>query len=58
LQVKPDYISGMNDTLDVIILGGYYGEGKVSPIRLILFDSIRCFVHLTFVPLALAAASR
>ena len=25
-QIKPDYVDSMHDTLDVIILGGYYGS--------------------------------
>jgi DNA ligase-4 len=27
-KVKPDYVLGLNDDLDLLILGGYYGEGK------------------------------
>ena len=26
-KLKPDYIEGMADNLDLIILGGYYGKG-------------------------------
>jgi DNA ligase-4 len=25
--VKPDYVHGLRDTMDLILLGGYYGEG-------------------------------
>jgi DNA ligase-4 len=28
-KVKPDYMLGLNDDLDVLIVGGYYGEGKL-----------------------------
>ena len=28
IKLKPDHIDQYNDTLDVIILGGYYGEGS------------------------------
>jgi len=28
LKLKSDYLEGLSDTLDVIILGGYFGEGK------------------------------
>lgn len=27
MKLKADYIEGLIDTLDVIIMGGYYGEG-------------------------------
>lgn len=27
-KVKPDYMTGLNDDLDLIVLGGYYGSGK------------------------------
>ncbi|RMZ95310.1 DNA ligase 4 [Brachionus plicatilis] len=27
-KVKPDYMAGLNDDLDLIVLGGYYGSGK------------------------------
>ena len=27
-QVKPDYVDGMGETLDLVVLGGYFGEGK------------------------------
>ena len=29
-QVKPDYLEQLSDTLDVVILGGYYGKGRGS----------------------------
>jgi len=29
MKVKADYLEGFIDTLDVLIVGGYYGEGKV-----------------------------
>jgi DNA ligase-4 len=29
-KVKPDYMLGLNDDLDLIIVGGYYGSGKRS----------------------------
>ena len=28
IKLKSDYIEGLSDTFDVIILGGYFGEGK------------------------------
>ena len=28
MKLKSDYIDGMADTLDIIIIGGYYGEGR------------------------------
>mmetsp|Transcript_30578 Transcript_30578/g.48990 ORF Transcript_30578/g.48990 Transcript_30578/m.48990 type:complete len:958 (-) Transcript_30578:123-2996(-) len=27
VKLKPDYVDALNDSLDLIILGGYYGEG-------------------------------
>jgi len=30
LKLKPDYVAGMGDTLDLLILAGYYGEGRRS----------------------------
>lgn len=30
VKLKPDYIEGVNDTLDVVIVGGYLGQGTVS----------------------------
>ena len=29
VKLKPDYIEGVNDTLDVVIVGGYLGKGTV-----------------------------
>ena len=29
IKLKGDYVEGLTDTFDLIILGGYYGEGKV-----------------------------
>ena len=29
IKMKADYIEGLIDTLDLIIIGGYFGEGKV-----------------------------
>lgn len=29
VKLKPDYIEGVNDTLDVVIVGGYLGQGTV-----------------------------
>ena len=29
-KVKPDYMLGLNDDLDLLIVGGYYGEGRRS----------------------------
>lgn len=29
-KVKPDYMLGLNDDLDLIIIGGYYGVGRRS----------------------------
>ena len=31
-KVKPDYMLGLNDDLDILIVGGYYGTGKRSGI--------------------------
>merc|ERR1712157_249488 len=28
IKLKPDYVDSMCDTFDLLILGGYYGEGK------------------------------
>ena len=30
VKLKPDYIEGVSDTLDVVIVGGYLGQGTVS----------------------------
>lgn len=30
LKVKPDYIDNLMDELDLLIIGGYYGEGRRS----------------------------
>jgi len=27
-KIKPDYMLGLNDDLDCLIIGGYYGSGK------------------------------
>ena len=30
VKLKPDYIEGLGETLDMIVLAAYYGEGTVS----------------------------
>jgi DNA ligase-4 len=30
IKLKPDYVNGMGDNLDLLIIGGYYGEGASS----------------------------
>ena len=30
VKLKPEYLEGISDSLDVVIVGGYYGEGEVS----------------------------
>ena len=30
IKLKPDYVNGMGDNLDLLIIGGYYGEGAVE----------------------------
>ena len=27
IKIKPEYLSGLSESLDVVICGGYYGEG-------------------------------
>ena len=27
LKIKPEYVDSLSDQLDVLIVGGYYGEG-------------------------------
>ena len=29
-KIKPDYLEGLNDTIDAVVLGGYYGTGRQS----------------------------
>lgn len=29
VKLKPDYMEGVTDTLDVVIVGGYLGDGSV-----------------------------
>lgn len=29
IKLKGDYMEGMTDTLDLLIIGGYFGEGRV-----------------------------
>lgn len=28
IKIKPDYIDGMSENLDLIVLGGYFGDGS------------------------------
>jgi DNA ligase-4 len=28
IKLKPEYVEGMSDTVDLVILGGFYGQGK------------------------------
>jgi ATP-dependent DNA ligase len=34
VKLKPEYMDGVNDTLDVVIIGGFYGEGEVRRFNL------------------------
>ena len=27
IKIKPEYVDSLSDQLDVLIIGGYYGEG-------------------------------
>jgi DNA ligase-4 len=33
VKLKPEYMDGVSDTLDVVIIGGYYGEGEVRVVE-------------------------
>lgn len=37
IKLKPEYVEGMSDTLDLIILGGYYGKGRMRSGKLSQF---------------------
>lgn len=28
IKIKPDYVDGLGDGIDLVIIGGYYGEGN------------------------------
>lgn len=31
VKLKPDYVGGFNRTFDCLVVGGYYGDGRVRP---------------------------
>jgi len=46
MKLKADYVEGINDTFDCLIIGGYFGEGKVR-----LGVHIKFVVYLTLIPI-------
>ena len=44
VKLKPDYVEGVSETLDVVIVGGYLGEGTVRSVmmKVLLGDLFSC----------------
>ena len=45
LKIKPEYVDSLSDQLDVLIVGGYYGQG-VSIITCTVYMHVHVHVHV------------
>lgn len=47
IKLKGDYVDGITDTLDVLLIGGYYGEGtkRFGVENKIKFNVFECFLE-------------
>ena len=39
MKIKPEYVDSLSDQLDVLIIGGYFGEGVSNIIIITLISS-------------------